>query len=206
MDKLRIAIADDHTIVRWAVRQLLEDSGVVEVIGEAGNGNEAVALVQRTQPDVLLLDLSMPEKDGFEVLQEVTALGTTTRILILTMHFEPTYGARAIKAGAASIMHKTTDPVELLGAIRTVMAGERVAPAEVLELLGRRDGTHVLSQRELEVMEFLARGLSNREIAERLTISIKTVDTHRGHVLKKLKLRNNSDITRFAIQHGLMPV
>lgn len=200
--KLRAAIVDDHAIVRWAIRQLLSDTGTVEVVGEAGNGADAVALVQRTRPDILLLDLSMPEKDGFEVLKDIAALRIGTKVLILTMHVEEVYGARAIKAGAFGFIHKNAEPEALLAAVNKVAAGERVAPPAVLELLAKRDPAALLSQRELEVMEFLARGLSNREIAERLEISIKTVDTHRGHVLKKLKLRNNSDITRFAIQHG----
>jgi len=190
---LRIAIADDHPIIRFAVRQVLEASGQVEIVGEARNGNEATALVERAQPDVLLLDLQMPEKDGFEALNEINAL-----------HDEPTYGVRAIQAGAHGVMHKTSDPDVLLQGIRSVMRGETVMPDAVRSLVGKRDvhPAHLLSAREREVMEYLARGYTNREIAAKLEISIKTVDTHRGHVLKKLGLRNNSDLTRFAIQHG----
>jgi DNA-binding NarL/FixJ family response regulator len=201
---LRIAIADDHAIVRFAVRQVLEASGQVEIVGEARNGNEAISLVENVQPDVLLLDLQMPEKDGFEALNEINALSSPTKVLVLTMHDEPTYGVRAIQAGAHGVMHKTSDPEVLLQGIRGVMRGEQVMPDAVRALVGKRDlhPAHLLSAREREVMEYLARGYTNREIAAKLEISIKTVDTHRGHVLKKLGLRNNSDLTRFAIQHG----
>ena len=201
---LRVAIADDHTIVRFAVRHILEASGQVEVVGEAKDGREAVALVERLQPDVLLLDLSMPGKDGYEVLNETATLGVPTRILVVTMYDEPSYGARAIQAGAHGVIHKNFEPDALMGAIRSVMRGEPVMPDDVKNILGKRelDPAHLLSAREREVMEFLARGYTNREIAHKLGISIKTVDTHRGHVLKKLNLRNNSDLTRFAIQHG----
>jgi DNA-binding NarL/FixJ family response regulator len=205
---LRIAIADDHTIVRFAVRQVLEASGQVEIVGEARNGNEAVSLVQNVQPDVLLLDLNMPEKDGLEALTEITALGTPTKVLVLTMHDEPSYGVRAMQSGAHGVMHKTSDPEVLLQAIRAVMRGEPLMPDAVKSQLNKRDmhPASILSAREREVMEFLARGYTNREIAAKLEISIKTVDTHRGHVLKKLNLRNNSDLTRFAIQHGYVSV
>jgi DNA-binding NarL/FixJ family response regulator len=205
---LRIAIADDHTIVRFAVRQVLEASGQVEIVGEARNGNEAVSLVKNVQPDVLLLDLNMPEKDGLEALGEITALGTPTKVLVLTMHDEPSYGVRAMQSGAHGVMHKTSDPEVLLQAIRSVMRGEPLMPDSVKSQLGKRDihPASILSAREREVMEYLARGYTNREIAAKLEISIKTVDTHRGHVLKKLNLRNNSDLTRFAIQHGYVAV
>ena len=205
---LRIAIADDHTIVRFAVRQVLEASGQVEIVGEARNGNEAVSLVKNVQPDVLLLDLNMPEKDGLEALGEITALGSPTKVLVLTMHDEPSYGVRAMQSGAHGVMHKTSDPEVLLQAIRAVMRGEPLMPDSVKSQLNKRDmhPASILSAREREVMEYLARGYTNREIAAKLEISIKTVDTHRGHVLKKLNLRNNSDLTRFAIQHGYVSV
>jgi DNA-binding NarL/FixJ family response regulator len=202
---IRIAIADDHAIVRWAVRQMLEKSGEVDIVGEATNGSEALTLVERLRPDVLLLDLVMPVKDGFEVLDELSGHAAPTKILVLTGHDLPAYGVRALEAGAHGVMMKSTDPTQLLAAIRKVAAGESVMPDDVRGLLDRRDAANparILSAREREVMEYLARGYTNREIASKLAISIKTVDTHRGHVLKKLRLRNNSDLTRFAIQHG----
>jgi DNA-binding NarL/FixJ family response regulator len=205
---IRVAIAEDHTLVREALRHLLTQSGRVQVAGEATNGREAVELVQRIRPDVLLLDISMPEKDGLQASMEIAAQGGPTRVLMLSMHTDDSYAVRAIRAGAAGYIQKTTKIDDLIDAIEQVHAGKRVVPPGVEEQLekGNTDAgpAQVLSQREFQVMGYLAAGMTNREIARLLSISVKTVDTHRGHVLKKLKLRNNSDITRFAIQHGLV--
>jgi DNA-binding NarL/FixJ family response regulator len=205
---IRVAIAEDHTLVREALRHLLTQSGRVQVVGEATNGREAVELVSKVRPDVLLLDISMPEKDGLQASMEIAALGVPTRILMLSMHTDDSYAVRAIRAGAAGYIQKTAKIDDLIGAIEQVHAGKRVAPPGVDEMLEKGNvdtgPAQVLSQREFQVMGYLAAGMTNREIARLLSISVKTVDTHRGHVLKKLKLRNNSDITRFAIQHGLL--
>ena len=128
---------------------------------------------------------------------------------MLTMHEDEAHGVRAMRAGAAGYVKKSANIDELLDAIDRINRGEQVVPAEIEAALARKRSEHpaqILSQREFQVMSYLAAGKTNREIAELLTISVKTVDTHRGHVLKKLRLRNNSDITRFAIQNGLMPV
>ncbi len=205
---IRVAIAEDHTLVREALRHLLTQSGRVQVAGEATNGREAVELVQRIKPDVLLLDISMPEKDGLQASMEIAAAGGPTRVLMLSMHTDDSYAVRAIRAGAAGYIQKTAKIDDLIDAIEQVHAGKRVVPPGVEEQIekGNTDAgpAQVLSQREFQVMGYLAAGMTNREIARLLSISVKTVDTHRGHVLKKLKLRNNSDITRFAIQHGLV--
>jgi DNA-binding NarL/FixJ family response regulator len=205
---IRVAIAEDHTLVREALRHLLTQSGRVQVAGEATNGREAVELVQRIKPDVLLLDISMPEKDGLQASMEIAAAGGPTRVLMLSMHTDDSYAVRAIRAGAAGYIQKTAKIDDLIDAIEQVHAGKRVVPPGVEEQIekGNTDAgpARVLSQREFQVMGYLAAGMTNREIARLLSISVKTVDTHRGHVLKKLKLRNNSDITRFAIQHGLV--
>jgi two-component system response regulator NreC len=180
----------------------------VQVIGEATNGREAVELVQKSHPDVLLLDISMPEKDGLQASMEIAAQGGSTRVLMLSMHTDDSYAVRAIRAGAAGYIQKSAKIDDLIEAIESVHAGKRVVPPGVEEMLEKGNAdmgpAQVLSQREFQVMGYLAAGMTNREIARLLSISVKTVDTHRGHVLKKLKLRNNSDITRFAIQHGLV--
>jgi len=205
---IRVAIAEDHTLVREALRHLLTQSGRVQVVAEATNGREAVELVSKQQPDVLLLDIAMPEKDGLQASREIAALGVPTRVLMLSMHTDDSYAVRAIRAGAAGYIQKTAKIEDLIDAIEQVHAGKRVIPPGVDELLEKGNAdlgpAQVLSQREFQVMGYLAAGMTNREIARLLSISVKTVDTHRGHVLKKLKLRNNSDITRFAIQHGLV--
>jgi two-component system response regulator NreC len=206
---IRVVIAEDHTLIREALVRMLSASRRIDVVGQAATGTEAVNQVSRLRPDVLLLDVSMPEKDGLAALADLAALETSTKTIILTMHEDEAHGVRAIRGGAAGYVKKSANLDELLAAIERVHRGERVIPEEVEAALGKKRSDHpaqVLSSREFQVMEYLAAGKTNREIAEMLAISVKTVDTHRGHVLKKLRLRNHSDITRFAIQHGLMPV
>lgn len=201
---IRLGIAEDHTIVRWALREALSKAEDIEVVGEAGSAAETLDMVKRERPDVLLLDISLPDRSGFDVLTEMRPLDTAPLVVVLTWHTEPSYAARAIAAGAHGYVSKNVEPEELLAAIRAVSRGEQVMPAGVEQLLANGDGhpASALTAREQQVMEMLARGMTNREIAEHLEISIKTVDTHRGHVLKKLGLRNNSELTRFAVKHG----
>ena len=206
---IRVVIAEDHTLIREALVRMLEESKKIDVVGQAATGAEAISQVARNRPDVLLLDVTMPEKDGIQALAEISALDTPTKTIVLTMHEDEAHGVRAIRAGANGYVRKTANIDELIDAIERVNRGEQVVPAEVEAALQRKRSEHpaqILSQREFQVMSYLAAGKTNREIAELLSISVKTVDTHRGHVLKKLRLRNNSDITRFAIQNGLMPV
>jgi DNA-binding NarL/FixJ family response regulator len=205
---IRLGIAEDHTIVRWALREALSKAEDIEVIGEAGTAAETLAMVRDKQPDVLVLDLNLPDRSGFDVLTEMKPMATAPLTVVLTWHTEPSYAARALQSGAHGYVNKAVEPDELLAAIRAVSRGERVIPAGVEELLatGETDPASALTARELQVMEMLARGMTNREIAEHLAISIKTVDTHRGHVLKKLNLRNNSELTRFAVKHGYVTI
>lgn len=189
---------------------MLSGSQIIEVIGEAANGVEAIALVQEKAPDVLLLDITMPIKDGIEATANIIDLKTSTKILILSMHADEQYALRTLRAGANGFISKGARLEELLKAITDVHKGARYLPDNIATSFAER---HIrpdaekplietLSKREFQVMTQLARGMTNREIASELEISVKTVDTHRGHLLKKLELRNNSDITRFAIQHG----
>lgn len=211
---IRVAIGDDHVLVREGLRRILGERGSIEIVGEAGNGNEAVELTKVHKPDVILLDISMPEKDGIQATHEIVAMGGPTKVLILTMHTDEHYALRAMRAGALGFVLKDAKAEELIAAIRRVANGERYLPADLERSFAQRylqpdselSPTRLLSKREFEVMCLLATGLNNREIADRLAISVKTVDSHRAHVLKKLNLRNNSDITRFAIQHGFIEV
>lgn len=206
---IRIVIAEDHTLIREALVKMLGESRKIDVVGEAGTGAQAVSMTKRLKPDVLLLDVTMPEKDGLQALSELQALHVPTKVIILTMHEDEAHGVRAIRAGAAGFMRKSASVDELLAAVEKVHKGEQVIPAEIKAALERKRSEHpaqILSQREFQVMSYLAAGKTNREIADTLSISVKTVDTHRGHVLKKLRLRNNSDITRFAISNGLINV
>ncbi len=201
---IRLALAEDHTIVRWALREALSKADDIEVVGEAGTAAETLSMVQSVKPDVLLLDITLPDRSGFDVLGDLRAVDTAPLVVVLTWHTEPSYAARAIAAGAHGYVNKSVEPTQLLESIRAVSRGEQIIPPGVEQLLAAGDGhpASALTARELQVMEMLSRGMTNREIAEHLDISIKTVDTHRGHVLKKLGLRNNSELTRFAVKHG----
>ena len=201
---IRLGIAEDHTIVRWALKEALGKAPDIEVVGDAGTAAETLEMIQKARPDVLLLDLSLPDRSGFDVLNDMRESDTAPLVVVLTWHTEPSYAARAIGAGAHGYVNKSVTPEDLLSAIRAVSRGEQVIPPGVEQILASGDGhpASALTAREQQVMEMLARGLTNREIAEHLQISIKTVDTHRGHVLKKLGLRNNSELTRFAVKHG----
>jgi DNA-binding NarL/FixJ family response regulator len=201
---IRLGIAEDHTIVRWALKEALGREPEIEVVGVAGTAAETLEMIQRVRPDVLLLDLSLPDRSGFDVLNDMRESDTAPLVVVLTWHTEPSYAARAIAAGAHGYLNKSVTPEELMSAIRAVSRGEQVIPPGIDQILASGDGhpASALTAREQQVMEMLARGLTNREIAEHLQISIKTVDTHRGHVLKKLGLRNNSELTRFAVKHG----
>ena len=209
---IRVLLVDDHKLLREGVRHLLAESDEVEVVGEAANGNQALVLVQELRPDVAVVDLSMPRKDGIEVTAEIRALDIDTRVLILTMFSDEQHAIRTLHAGASGFISKTAELDELVKAIREVHLGRRYLPEDIAVAISdeikpdksNKKPGQLLSKREFQVMCFLAGGMTNREIASELGISVKTVDTHRGHVLKKLHLRNNADITRFAIRNGFV--
>ncbi len=207
---IRVVIAEDHTMVREALVWLFRRSKKIEVVGEAGTGSTAVELTMRLRPDVLVLDLTMPEKDGLQVMSELAQFHAATRILVLTMHDDEAHGVRALRAGATGFLTKATPAAGLIAAIEKVHKGEKVASPELLAALTRKGGAddpaQLLSPREFQILTYLARGKNHHEIAEALSISVKTVDTHRAHILGKLALRNNSDLTRYAIANGLMAV
>jgi len=209
---IRVLLADDHGIVRAGLRRLIEESGEMTVIAEAADGREAIRLTRETAPDVAVVDISMPEVDGLEVISQLQAVDRRIPILVLTMHEEGQYVVRAIEAGAMGYITKQSAPEQLVNAIRKVHAGGRYLTDEAAEALALRIakgslGTtplDTLSMRELQVLRRLAMGHTNREIARAYHISIKTVDTYRSRLLRKLDLRNNAELTHFAIQNRLI--
>jgi DNA-binding NarL/FixJ family response regulator len=209
---IRVLLADDHSIVRAGLRRIVEESGDMEVIAEASNGREAIRLVHDELPDVAVIDISMPGLDGLEVVSQLQRHYPELPILILTMHEEGQYVVRAIQAGARGYITKQSAPEQLVRAIRKVFSGSRYLTDEAAEALalqvarGSREQSPLdsLSMRELQVLRRLAMGHTNREIASAYGISIKTVDTYRSRLLKKLNLRNNAEISRFAIQNKLI--
>ena len=209
---IKVLLADDHSIVRAGLRRIIEESGEIEVIAEASDGREAIQMVRESSPDVAVVDISMPEVDGLEVINQLQAINPIIPILILTMHEEGQYVVRAIEAGAMGYITKQSAPEQLVNAIRKIHAGSRYLTDEAAEALALRiakggSGTaplDTLSMRELQVLRRLAMGQTNREIARSYHISIKTVDTYRARLLKKLDLRNNADLSRFAMKNNLI--
>jgi DNA-binding NarL/FixJ family response regulator len=209
---IKVLLADDHSIVRAGLRRIVEESGEMDVVAEADDGREAIRRVQETTPDVAVIDISMPGLDGLEVISQLQALHPELPILVLTMHEEGQYVVRAIQAGAMGYLTKQSAPEQLVKAIRKIHEGQRYITDEAAESLALRvakgsDGKSPLdslSMRELQVLRRLAMGQTNREIARAYHISIKTVDTYRSRLLKKLGLRNNAELSRFAIQNRLI--
>lgn len=209
---IKILLADDHSIVRAGLRRLIEESGDMTVVAEAANGRDALRAVENAPPDVAVIDLSMPGIDGLEVISRLHATFPSLPLLVLTMHEEGQYVVRAIEAGAMGYITKQSAPEQLVNAIRKVVGGSRFLTDEAAEALALRvargaSGQSVLdtlSMRELQVLRRLAMGASNREIASIFGISIKTVDTYRFRILKKLDLRNNAELSRFAIRNHLV--
>ena len=209
---IKVLLADDHSIVRAGLRRIVEESGDMEVIAEAADGRKTIRLVRETAPDVAVIDISMPGLDGLEVVSRLRGHRPDLPFLILTMHEEGQYVVRAIQAGAMGYMTKQSAPEQLLKAIRKIHAGSRYLTDEAAETLalriakgtGEQSPLDSLSMRELQVLRRLAMGHTNREIAGAYSISIKTVDTYRLRLLKKLNLRNNAELSRFAMQNRLI--
>jgi two-component system, NarL family, invasion response regulator UvrY len=209
---IKVLLADDHGIVRAGLRRIVEESGDMAVVAEAADGRETLRLVQEILPDVAVIDISMPGLDGLEVVSQLHGQYPDLPILILTMHEEGQYVVRAIQAGAMGYLTKQSAPEQLVKAIRKVHAGSRYLTDEAAETLalriargsGEQSPLDSLSMRELQVLRRLAMGHTNREIASAYNISIKTVDTYRSRLLKKLNLRNNAELSRFAIHNKLI--
>ncbi len=208
---IRVLIVDDHTLVRDGLCRLLEPEVDMEIVAQSGTGHEAVSLCRQHKPDVVLLDYSLPDMDGLETTRQITALDTGARVLILTMYDNEEYATRLIQAGAAGFIVKAASADELLAAIRKVADKGVYVSHSIMERMVTRVGQpqgetpeSVLSDRELQVLLRLARGAATREVSEELHLSMSTIETYRGRVLEKLNLRNNSDITRFAIRRNLI--
>lgn len=212
--KIRLFLCDDHAVLRAGLRALLVDEPGFEVVGEAANGLEAVERVPRLRPDVALLDITMPGMDGIEAARRIHRLAPEVKLLILTMHDDPEYLFQALNAGASGYVLKRAADVDLIDAIHQVIVDDGfLAPAAaqvlVADYLERRDRGELpvvvesLTAREDEVLRLLAQGYTNQEIADHLVISVKTVETHRAHILGKLGLRKRAELVRYAQTHGL---
>ena len=209
---IKVLLADDHSIVRDGLRRVLEDSEDIQVVAEAADGETAFDLAMERHPDVAVVDISMPGMDGLEVVSRMSSYCPHVPVLILTMHDEAQYVIRALEVGAMGYVTKQSAPEELVAAVKRLHQGGRYLTEKASEALALRvirgnqgqDPTESLSLRELQVLRKLATGSTNREIATSYNISVKTVDTYRARILKKLNLRNNADLSRYAIQHKLV--
>ena len=208
--KVRVLLADDHALVRSGVRSVLEATGGIEVVGEAGRGDETLEMLVRLEPDVLLLDLHMPGGDGFDVLRRARDTAGGVRIVVLTLHVQPEYVSRALRDGADGYLSKDLAVQELPEAIADVMAGRPHFGAPVQEMMaklvraGDDEAGARLTPREREVWKGIAEGLTSKEIGARHDISVRTVESHRASLMRKLDVRSIAILTQLAIREGLV--
>jgi DNA-binding NarL/FixJ family response regulator len=210
-----LLLADDHAVVREGLRALLEAEAGFSVVGEAGNGLEALRLVERLRPQVLVLDLMMPGLGGLEVTREVAKKFSATHVVVLSMYSSESYVMEAMKKGAAAYVLKGSSRLDLVTAIREAAAGRRFLSSPLSEhaisaYLARPSGEHLddyenLTRREREVLQLLAEGHSHAEIGSRLFISPRTVESHKASLMRKLALRTQTDLIRYALERGLLP-
>jgi DNA-binding NarL/FixJ family response regulator len=214
MTPIRVLIADDHALVRAGIRALVEKIDDVVVVGEAGTGNEALELVRQLRPNLMLLDITMPDGGGFEVLDQVTKKHPEIRVIVLTVHEAGEYAIRALREGAAGFLPKSAASTELEQAIQTVVRGEiYISPETSRKTLleyGRgatkRDLLATLSPRQREVLRLIAEGMTTKQIAQALEISVKTVETHRAQLMERLGIHDVAGLVRYAIIVGLIEV
>lgn len=216
MNEVRIVLADDHSIVRQGLRALLRTEPGFTIVDESGDGLQTARIVQQRKPDVLVLDLMLPSLNGLEVARATRRDSPRTKVVILSMYESEAYVSEALRAGASAYVLKGSNSADLVKAIREVMAGRRFfSPSihvETIEtILARRNGERLdrfetLTRREREVLQLAAEGHTSAEIGGRLSISPRTVEIHRANMMRKLKLRSQSEMVRFAVARGLVPV
>ncbi|HEY1387783.1 MAG TPA: response regulator transcription factor [Ktedonobacterales bacterium] len=212
---IRVLLADDHTILRAGLKMMLSVQPDIEIVGEASDGRQAIAEAQRLQPDVILMDITMPELNGIEATRQVKKLLPETRVLVLTMHENEEYLFQVLRAGASGYILKEAADTELISAIRSVYAGRfYLSPPAQGMMVGdymqrvrageEHDSYSGLTEREREILKLVAEGYTNNQIGERLVISPKTVDTHRTHVMDKLNLHSRAELVKYAMRRGLL--
>jgi DNA-binding NarL/FixJ family response regulator len=205
---IRVVLADDHALVRAGIRALLERITGVEVLAEAGDGKQALELIRTLRPDVILLDIAMPQLSGLEVLREATATFPEVRTIILTVHETEEYAAHALRSGAAGFLPKSAASAELELALRTVMRGERyLSPqSEKTDTSRPRPQISELTPRQSEVLTMIAKGQSTKDIARTLDISVKTVETHRAQLMERLQIYDVASLVKYALRIGLVKI
>jgi DNA-binding NarL/FixJ family response regulator len=213
--KLRVLLVDDHALVRAGIRALLERGGLVEVVGEAGDGHEALDLIEKLRPEVVLLDLAMPGASGFEVLKTTTEKFPEVHVIVLTVHEGEEYAFQALRAGAAGYLPKSAASSELRLAIEHVMGGKKYLSPTIEQKATFESGRSTseglapmseLTPRQLEVLTLIAEGHSTKDIARALNISVKTVETHRAQLMDRLNIHDVASLVRYAIRMGLVSI
>jgi len=211
-DRIRVALCDDHAVVRSGLRRILEAESDLVVVGEAATVRDALALAGETGPDVFVMDLSLPDGSGIAATAEIAKISPATRVLVLTGHDDVAYLRRAFEAGAAGYLVKEAADIELVQAIRQIAGGRQYVHPSLGAALLAPDAPSArlsgpggeLSERELEVLRHIALGLTNAEIAERLYVSVRTIETHRAHIHQKLNVRSRAELVRLAHDAGML--
>ena len=209
-EKIHILLADDHAVVRQGFKMILAAQPDMEIVGEAGNGREALDLAGQLQPDVIVMDVAMPELNGIEATRRIAALSPRSRVLALSMHKDSVYVREILRAGARGYLLKDSIASDLLAAVRAIARGEGYLSPGVSDAVlndYRRqvtDPIDMLSSREREVLQMIAEGKTNKEIATVLNLSVYTVDAHRGRIMEKLNVHSVTDLVRFAVRCGLV--
>jgi two-component system response regulator NreC len=210
MKRIRILLADDHAVVRQGFKMILGAQPDMEIVGEAGNGREAVELTERLKPDIVVMDVAMPELNGIEATRRVAASVPHTRVIALSMHKDSVYVREVLRAGARGYLLKDSGSADLVAAVRAVAQGEGYLSPAISNAVLDDYRKHVsnpidlLTSREREVLQMLAEGKTNKEIAGVLNLSVYTVDAHRGRIMEKLNLHSINELTRFAVRNGLI--
>jgi two-component system, NarL family, response regulator NreC len=207
---IRILLADDHALVRQGLAMILGAQPDMEIVGQAGNGNEAVALAEKLKPDVIVMDVAMPDLNGIEATRRLAASLPRTRVLALSMHKDSVYVREILRAGARGYLLKDSGDADLIAAVRAIAKGEGYISPSVSDAVLSDYRKHVtdpldlLTSREREVLQHIAEGQTNKEIATSLTLSVYTVEAHRGRIMEKLNLHSTGELVRFALRNGLI--
>ena len=209
--KIKVIIADDHAILRAGLKQVLAETDDIEVIAEAQTANEAIKFCRDSEANVLLLDISLPDRSGIEALKYIKKENPKIAVLMLSMHREDQYAVRALKAGASGYLCKQSASAELVNAIHTIAKGKKYITSSVAEILANQIGDNsekapheTLSDREFQTLTLIASGLSVGEIAKKLSLSVKTVSMYRTRLLEKMQLKHNAELTHYAIKNNLV--
>ena len=213
MTRIRVLLVDDHTIVRQGLRRLLETDREIEVVGEAGDGVVAMEMAERLQPDIVVMDLSLPDVDGIEATRAITTRQKSVRVLVLTMNTDDVAIRQSLKAGARGYLLKESG--DIIRAVKQIARGQTYFSPQAARLLsadylnvgtGRQieDNLNLLTEREIQVLRLIAEGKTNRDIAGLLGVSVNTIETHRKHIMDKLDLHNTAEMVRFAVRKKLV--